>query len=134
MGLLIPLILLSAAPGLALGEAASPWEVSLDASERVRQQAFWRGGASFVLPGAGQFMNHDATKGWSHLAAGLALAAVPVVVATWPYDFGTKGDQEARLAGAIVWPFYLTTVGFHLYSALDAYQVKTGIRPAGGVF
>lgn len=98
--------------------------------------AFLSGGVSLVLPGSGQFLNQEPTKGWLHLATGVALVGVPWWLASHPpSDPGLSGELDGpSLALPAIVTVVVVNAGFHLYSALDAYQVKMRVRRSGAPF
>ena len=88
--------------GMAVGASAQPTE------------AWIPGLASFLIPGIGQFLNGEITKGIVHLIVGTAIPlAGGVVVAALPSVYQGAGIGMVGIA----------TLAYRLYSGYDAYTV-----------
>lgn len=88
--------------GTAMGVSAQP------------DEAWIPGLASFLIPGIGQFLNEEITKGIVHLIVGTAIpVAGGVVVAALPSVYQSAGIAMVGIA----------TLGYRLYSGYDAYTV-----------
>jgi len=87
---------------MAAGASAQPTE------------AWIPGLASFLIPGIGQFLNGEITKGIVHLIIGTAIPlAGGVVVSALPSIYQGAGIGMVGIA----------TLGYRLYSGYDAYIV-----------
>jgi len=88
--------------GMTLSAGAQPTE------------AWIPGLASFLIPGIGQFLNEEITKGIVHLIVGTAIpVAGGVVVAALPSVYQSAGIAMVGIA----------TLAYRLYSGYDAYTV-----------
>ena len=70
--------------------------------------------ASFFIPGLGQLLNDEVSKAIIHFGVGLAIPVAGVfVISVLPWSLWTVGYSAVALA----------TIGFRVYSGLDAYNV-----------
>lgn len=75
------------------------------------------GGLSFLIPGGGQFLNGQDGKGFLHLG-------VALVLPTAFYFMVTMLDNPLLSIGTLAVLFPALQLGWHAYSAFDAYGVN----------
>jgi len=81
---------------------------------RVKGDPLLIGGASFLIPGLGQFLNGEDSKGLVHLVVGLGLPTAVYVISL------------ASPLGELVYVLApLLYLGWGVYSAMDAYNLSS---------
>jgi TM2 domain-containing membrane protein YozV len=113
----IAVIGLALAVALVQAVAAQPTVGGQTVNCRVKADPILIGGASFLIPGLGQFLNGQDGKGLVHLVVALALPTAVAVAALMIVPVFPTGSVLFLLAPIL----YL---GWALNSAIDAYNVS----------
>jgi len=88
--------------------------IPISVGAQQSHDAWIPGLASFFIPGLGQFLNDEMDKAIIHFGVGLAIPlAGAFAVSVLPWNLWTAGYSAVALV----------TVGFRVYSGLDAYNV-----------
>jgi TM2 domain-containing membrane protein YozV len=102
--------------------------MTVGANAATNRDAWIPGIASFLIPGLGQLLNDQVDKAIIHFGIGMAIpVGGALAVSVLPFNLWTAGYSVVALA----------TIGFRVYSGLDAYNVaeetgfSIGLRPNG---
>ncbi len=88
--------------------------IAMSVGAQQSHDAWIPGLASFFIPGLGQLLNDEVDKAIIHFGVGLAIPIAGVfVISVLPWSLWTVGYSTVALA----------TIGFRVYSGLDAYNV-----------
>jgi TM2 domain-containing membrane protein YozV len=115
MRLTITLVLMVAAMAVV---GVDGWAIKAEEVKcRLKSDPLIAGGASFLVPGLGQFMNGQDGKGLVHLIVGVALPTAVVFSAT------LIAPISPLAAILLVYAVPVVYLGWVVHSALDAYNV-----------
>lgn len=84
-----------------------------------------RGAASFILPGAGQWLNKEEPKDYLHLGVAIGVLLTGGIVSSFAATQATP--TGVSILGLVANVFWLAQLGWHGYSAWDAFTVAGGM-------
>ncbi len=84
-----------------------------------------RGAASFLLPGAGQWLNKDEPKDYVHLGVAIGILLTGGILNS--FASAQSGSVALNVPGLLANAVWLLQLGWHGYSAWDAFNVAGGM-------